>query len=122
MGIAATLPLILGLLLMRRARRGALGRLNAVVDEFLVPLFAGVGWPQLALVSLLAGVGEELFFRGVIAAGADRLDRNRRRFGCRQRRVRPAARDHADVRAAGHRGRQRISVGSPWRAAICWGR
>ncbi len=37
-----------------------------MVDEFLVPLFAGVNWPQLALVSLLAGVGEELFFRGVI--------------------------------------------------------
>ena len=65
-GLAATLPLVLGLLLMRRARRGPLGRLNAVVDGFLVPLFAGVGWLQLALVSLVAGVGEELFFRGVL--------------------------------------------------------
>ena len=43
-----------------------MGRLNAVVDGFLVPLFAGVGWLQLALVSLVAGVGEELFFRGVL--------------------------------------------------------
>ncbi len=56
----------LGTALDATRRRGALGRLNAVVDEFLVPLFAGVSWPKLALVSLLAGVGEELFFRGVI--------------------------------------------------------
>lgn len=65
-GLAATIPLVLGLLAMRRARHGPLGRLNAVVDDFLVPLFVGVGWPQLALVSLVAGVGEELFFRGVL--------------------------------------------------------
>jgi membrane protease YdiL (CAAX protease family) len=65
-GLAATIPMVLGLLVLRRIRRGPLGRLNAVVDQLLVPMFAGCGWLQLGLVSLVAGVGEELLFRGVL--------------------------------------------------------
>jgi uncharacterized protein len=65
-GLAATLPLVAGLLLLRRIRGGSLGKLNQLVDETLVPLFTGCNIFQLALISLLAGVGEELLFRGVI--------------------------------------------------------
>lgn len=47
-------------------RRGPLGRLNAVVDQFLIPLFAGCTVIQLASISFVAGIGEELLFRGVL--------------------------------------------------------
>ena len=39
-GLLATLPMLIGLLAMRRIERGPLGRLNAVVDQLLVPMFA----------------------------------------------------------------------------------
>ena len=51
---------------MRRLSSGPLGRLNRAVDELLVPLFAQCSPTQLALVSAFAGIGEELFFRGLL--------------------------------------------------------
>lgn len=65
-GLAATAPMLVGLLVLRQVHRGPLGRLNRVVDELLVPLFGGCTILQLAAVSLVAGVGEELLFRGVV--------------------------------------------------------
>ncbi|HZZ28436.1 MAG TPA: CPBP family intramembrane glutamic endopeptidase [Pirellulales bacterium] len=65
-GLAATLPLVVGLFFMRRVRSGSLGKLNTVVDDILVPLFANCSIWQLGFISLVAGVGEELFFRGVL--------------------------------------------------------
>jgi len=45
-----------------------------VVEERVAPLFAGATLAELALIGLLAGVGEEGFFRGVVQAGlAERL-------------------------------------------------
>ncbi len=66
LGFLATMPMVLGLLVMRRIKRGPLGRLNAVVDHFLIPLFAGCTVIQLASISIIAGIGEELLFRGVL--------------------------------------------------------
>jgi CAAX protease family protein len=66
LGLLATIPMLVGLLIMRRIRRGPLGRLNSVVDQTLVPLFGHCNLLQLVLISLLAGVGEELLFRGAI--------------------------------------------------------
>jgi uncharacterized protein len=65
-GCAAVVPMVLGLLLIRRAKQGPLARLNRIVDRLLVPLFGACNWMQLALISLVAGVGEELLFRGVV--------------------------------------------------------
>ena len=65
-GLLATIPLVMALLLMRRFSTGPLGRLNRAVDELLVPLFAHCSLTQLALVSAFAGIGEELFFRGLL--------------------------------------------------------
>jgi uncharacterized protein len=65
-GLAATIPMILGLLVLRSIRRGPLGGLNRAVDQSLVPLFAYCALWQLALISLIAGVGEELMFRGIL--------------------------------------------------------
>jgi len=47
----------------------ALRRQYAVVlhfDRLVVPIFSASGWPDLLLISLLAGVAEETMFRGVI--------------------------------------------------------
>jgi membrane protease YdiL (CAAX protease family) len=66
LGILATLPLAAGLLFLRRVQTGPLGRLNEVVDRLLVPLFGSCSLIQLALISALAGIGEELLFRGVL--------------------------------------------------------
>ena len=66
LGLLATIPMVLGLVVMRRIESGPLGRLNAVVDQFLIPLFAGCTVIQLASISIVAGIGEELLFRGVL--------------------------------------------------------
>ncbi|HUU36549.1 MAG TPA: CPBP family intramembrane glutamic endopeptidase, partial [Vicinamibacterales bacterium] len=39
-------------------------RIRAAVDEVLVPTFSVLGSWQIVVVSVAAGVGEELFFRG----------------------------------------------------------
>lgn len=65
-GVAATVPLVVGLLILRQVRFGPFRRLNSAVDEMLVPLFARCTMVQLAILSVLAGVGEELMFRGVL--------------------------------------------------------
>jgi hypothetical protein len=65
-GLLATFPLVFGLLIIRRRSSGPLGRLNSTVDELLVPLFARSSVIQLALISAVAGIGEELLFRGVL--------------------------------------------------------
>jgi membrane protease YdiL (CAAX protease family) len=65
-GLAAAVPMLIGLWLLRRIRRGPVGRLNAVVEDFLVPLFVRCGIVELALISAVAGLGEELLFRGVL--------------------------------------------------------
>lgn len=65
-GVAATMPMLLGMLAIRHSRRGPLARLNAVTEHLIKELFAGASLFDVAIVSLLAGVGEELLFRGVL--------------------------------------------------------
>ena len=67
-GVAATGPMLLGMLVVRRSRWRPLVRLNAVAEHLVDELFAGASVVDLAIVSLLAGVGEELLFRGVLQA------------------------------------------------------
>ena len=66
MGTLAVLPLLVALVFLRRLKGGAVGRLNRTVDELLVPLFRTLSLWQLAAISALAGLGEELLFRGVL--------------------------------------------------------
>lgn len=68
--LAATAPLLALLLLLPRVRHwrwveDTLG----FVEQVLVPLFRGAPFGAVALVSILAGVGEELLFRGVLQDG-----------------------------------------------------
>jgi membrane protease YdiL (CAAX protease family) len=67
-GAAAAVPLLAAMLALRSVQVGPFGRLNRLVDEFVVPLFAGCGIADFALIAVVAGFGEELLFRGVIQA------------------------------------------------------
>lgn len=46
--------------------RGMWRSVRAAVDDVLVPTFAGLTPQQVVVVSLAAGIGEELFFRGCL--------------------------------------------------------
>jgi membrane protease YdiL (CAAX protease family) len=64
-GIAATAPLLLGLRWCLATRWAPVARLVALVRERIGPSISGLGPARLALVALLAGLGEEALFRGV---------------------------------------------------------
>jgi len=66
LGVAATLPLILLLVGVNSLPRRWTHAFHWIVDELLVPLFRDWTLLEMALVSLLAGVGEELLFRGLL--------------------------------------------------------
>jgi uncharacterized protein len=51
---------------VRRWPVGGLARIQRFFDEILRPLLRPCSLAELALLSLLAGVGEELLFRGVL--------------------------------------------------------
>jgi uncharacterized protein len=66
LGLVWSLPPLVALVFLRQLPAGAVGRLNRTVDELLVPLFADLRLWHFAVISALAGVGEELLFRGVL--------------------------------------------------------
>ena len=68
-GFAAVAPLLIVLQWTRVSRLAPLRSLTGAVDRTVVPLFAGCSALDLALISLAAGVGEEVLFRGVIQPG-----------------------------------------------------
>ncbi len=67
-GAAAAVPLVLVFLAMIRWPIGPLHRLRKFCDEEVTPLFAESSWSEIALVSIAAGVGEEMLFRGFLQA------------------------------------------------------
>jgi membrane protease YdiL (CAAX protease family) len=71
-GVCATLPLLLGLVWMLRSRVGPVQRLVALVLEHLGPMVAPQSLAGLAALALVAGVSEEVLFRGVIQPGLSR--------------------------------------------------
>jgi membrane protease YdiL (CAAX protease family) len=66
LGVVASLPLLLVFLLCVRWPLGPLARIKQFADDVIRPLFAGCTPLDLALISVLAGIGEEMLFRGVI--------------------------------------------------------
>ena len=68
LGCLGSVPLLIVMLLVTHFPLGPLRRLNRVVVEVIVPLFKSCKMLDFATISLLAGVGEELLFRGVIQA------------------------------------------------------
>src|SRR5271157_2840643 len=68
LGILAVLPLLGLLLLCERVPWRPVQDVRRVLDDLIVPMFKSWSWSELAGLSLLAGLGEELLFRGVIQA------------------------------------------------------
>ena len=68
LGVLATVPLVLMFLAMLRWPIGPLSRVKKFCDQEVVPLLDKSSWSEIALVSLSAGVGEEMLFRGVVQA------------------------------------------------------
>ena len=58
------LPMLAALYFAVRSNWAPLSQLRAELDEKVTPLFTNLKIPDLALIALLAGIGEELFFRG----------------------------------------------------------
>jgi membrane protease YdiL (CAAX protease family) len=71
-GVATTLPLLLGLLVCIRWPVGPLGRIKSISDEFIRPVFQRCTTFDLAVISVVAGLGEEMLFRGVVQGLGDR--------------------------------------------------
>jgi len=65
-GIVGTAPLLLLLWWCLHTRVAPIARLVRLVMERVAPLFAGSSPATVALVAALAGVGEEVLFRGVV--------------------------------------------------------
>lgn len=65
-GVAGTLPMLGLLAVTNYVPAGPFRRLRRFLDAQVLPIFAGWSVWGLATVSLLAGVGEEMLFRGVI--------------------------------------------------------
>jgi hypothetical protein len=66
LGVAASLPLLLLFWLCLRLPAAPLRRIRDIGEKIIRPVFADCSLAELALLSLLAGVGEELLFRGVL--------------------------------------------------------
>ena len=66
MGVAASVPLLLGLRWTLRTESKPIKRLVQVVQDQLGPLVASRSPAELALVAALAGFAEEVLFRGVM--------------------------------------------------------
>lgn len=72
--IAATFPLVTLLVIVSFLPRGPLAELRSLVTRLVREVFAGCSLAALALVSLFAGLGEELLFRGLMQPlAAERL-------------------------------------------------
>jgi uncharacterized protein len=72
-GLVGTGPLLLALLGLDLVTWGPIRRLRELAGEAILRMFAGANALQLAAVSLAAGFGEELLFRGLVQAGVSRL-------------------------------------------------
>ncbi len=73
LAVAATVPLLGLVLLLLRSNWAWVEALDRLARELATTLFANAGPTAILLVSLLAGIGEELLFRGVVQAGLEPL-------------------------------------------------
>ncbi len=65
-GAAATLPLLVMMFGCARTALAPCRRMTQLVRRLILPFFRHATWIDLALVSLTAGLGEELLFRGLL--------------------------------------------------------
>ncbi len=65
-GLLASLPMIVLLVACYESRWDPLVNLRREVEKVVQEMFAGCRWYEFALVSIAAGIGEEVLFRGVL--------------------------------------------------------
>jgi uncharacterized protein len=70
LGVAATLPPLALFWLCLKCPWRPFAEIAKITDEMLVPLFQNCRLAELAVIATLAGIGEEMLFRGVIQAAA----------------------------------------------------
>lgn len=70
-GLAAvgTLPMIVGYFALNAMPFDCIKKLEALVRSFFQEYMQGLSWIQIAIVSALAGFGEEFLFRGLLQDG-----------------------------------------------------
>ncbi|HBO42549.1 MAG TPA: CPBP family intramembrane metalloprotease [Planctomycetaceae bacterium] len=68
-GLLATIPPLGLFWLCLKCPWGPFARLTSLVDERLLPLFSHCGVLEIAAISLVAGIGEEMLFRGLLQGG-----------------------------------------------------
>ncbi len=68
-GLLATVPLAAAFWVAHVWPIGPLRGLKDIVGRLVVPMFRGCTLADLALISIAAGLGEELLFRGVLQSG-----------------------------------------------------
>jgi membrane protease YdiL (CAAX protease family) len=66
LGVAASVPMLALLAVCALTPWRPLARIRQFVDQVVRPLFRDCTVADLALIALLAGLGEELFFRGLL--------------------------------------------------------
>jgi membrane protease YdiL (CAAX protease family) len=71
--LAATLPLLAALFVMDRFPWGPIQSVKEIARDLIARMFRGASILHLAVISLAAGFGEELLFRGLAQAGLARL-------------------------------------------------
>lgn len=71
-GALAALPMLLAVMLTEHLDFWPFADITDVVDRLLRPLFSKTSILHLAVISALAGIGEELMFRGLIQEGLAR--------------------------------------------------
>lgn len=64
LALVACLPLFLAFLAVSHLPFQALQRIRFFLDRSIWPMMQDLSWLDVALISILAGIGEELFFRG----------------------------------------------------------
>lgn len=75
-GVAAAVPLVVLFFVFQRWPIGPLRRIQRFSEEVIRPLLAPCSWIDLLGISALAGLGEEMFFRGVLQEAATRWFNN----------------------------------------------
>lgn len=65
-GTLAALPMLAVVVLIQRSSAGPLRHLRRIVDEKIVPLVRQWTIAEMAVVSVAAGLGEEMLFRGLL--------------------------------------------------------
>jgi len=65
-GIIATVPLLAVLWISAKVPWRPFARIMQVLDETFIPLFRQCRMLELAVIALVAGLGEEMLFRGIV--------------------------------------------------------